>query len=115
MFKKGEPREQIVRAADDIHCSGMPRPRSMRTALWITIVRQSRLMSALPPKADMDRRDGNVRFVPKPAVSNRSKQLTISIISSPRGRIDVGNEMRDCLGRLEVATCGHCAASTIRG
>jgi len=29
-------------------------------------------MSALPPKADADRRDGNIRFVPEPAVSRCS-------------------------------------------
>jgi hypothetical protein len=30
-------------------------------------------MSALPPKTDIAERDGNVRFVPKAAVSRRSK------------------------------------------
>jgi len=39
-------------------------------------------MSALPPKADMVHRDRDVRFVPKAAVSNRSKQRTYSITSS---------------------------------
>jgi hypothetical protein len=33
--------------------------------------------SALPPKADIDRRDGYVRFVPEAAVSNRSKTVAL--------------------------------------
>jgi hypothetical protein len=32
-------------------------------------------MSALPPKADIDERNGDVRFVPKADVSNRSKSI----------------------------------------
>jgi hypothetical protein len=41
-------------------------------------------MSALPPKADMDQRDGNVRLVPTAAVSSRSKVIPYSITSSAR-------------------------------
>src|SRR5262245_17289369 len=47
-------------------------------------------MSALPPKADIERSDGDVRFVPTAAVSNRSKQLSYSISSSARSRNDSG-------------------------
>jgi hypothetical protein len=39
-------------------------------------------MSALPPKADMAQDGGNVRFVPKADVSDRSKAARYSITSS---------------------------------
>ena len=37
--------------------------------------------SALPPKADIDRRDGYVRFVPKADLTHRSKQHCNSVTS----------------------------------
>ena len=43
-----------------------------------------RLMSALPPKADITAAQTNVRFVPKADVSNRSKAARYSITSSAR-------------------------------
>src|SRR5262245_27735083 len=48
-------------------------------------------MSALPPKADIERHDWHVRFVPKAAVSNRSKAGPYSITSSAATSRSSGN------------------------
>jgi hypothetical protein len=43
-------------------------------------------MSALPPKADIVGRNGDVRFVPQADIMNRSKKV---VIQSPRSRAQV--------------------------
>src|SRR5262249_16873540 len=40
--------------------------------------------SALPPKADIDRRDRHVRFVPKPDLSTAAKNSSFDNVIKPR-------------------------------
>src|SRR5262249_22546710 len=54
----------------------------------IAIVRRSRLMSALPPKADIERHDWHVRFVPK---ADLRTAAICSPIRSPRRRARVND------------------------
>jgi len=49
-------------------------------------------MSAIPPKADIAKRDCHVRFVPEADVSSRSKATVYSITSSARSKVDVGTD-----------------------
>src|SRR6516162_661311 len=47
-------------------------------------------MSAIPPKADIAKRDCHVRFVPEADVSSRSKATVYSITLSARSKKDSG-------------------------
>jgi hypothetical protein len=61
-----------------------------------------RPMSVLPPKADIDHDGGNVRFVPRADVSNRSKKCLYSITSSARANTLGGTSKAECFGSLDV-------------
>ena len=62
--------------------------------LWVkSKLQRVRLMSALPPKADIDGNDGNVRFVPKADILRCGKQDAYSITSSARAS-NVGGTWR---------------------
>lgn len=61
-------------------------------------------MSALPPKADIDHDGGNVRFVPKADVSNRSKKCLYSITSSARANTLGGTSKASALEVLMLST-----------
>jgi hypothetical protein len=49
-------------------------------------LRNVRLMSALPPKADIETRSQNVRYVPKADIPRCSKERRYSITSAARSK-----------------------------
>jgi hypothetical protein len=59
----------------------LPRPGPIQLALGQKRQAVTWTLSALPPKADMDRRDGNVRFVPIASECAVAKKHRYSITS----------------------------------
>jgi hypothetical protein len=58
--------------------------------------------SALPQKAEIDRRDFNVRLVPNNRLMRRSKRHLYSITSSVRASSIGERSTRECLRSLEI-------------
>jgi hypothetical protein len=59
-------------------------------------------MSALPPKADIDERDWDIRFVPKADILRCGKKSTYSLNSSARPMTVPGMVRPSGLGGLEI-------------
>jgi hypothetical protein len=47
-----------------------------------------RLMSALPPKADIAERNWDVRFVPKGDITNLARKLLVRVSCNQRNRVE---------------------------
>ena len=63
-------------------------------------------MSALPPKADINRKGSNVRFVPEADIAAHS------IISSASARIDVGNTIPKLFAVFRLITSSNFVGSS---
>jgi hypothetical protein len=80
--------------------------KQARCPLWVINRHHAvlRAMSALPPTADINRRNRNVRYVPEAAVSNCSRAAPHSITSSARASTDVGTSRASAFAVLRLIT-----------
>src|SRR5215472_9066871 len=67
----------------------------------------ARPMSALPPKADIDLVDGDVRYVPKADITRRNKNIAYSISASARVSTDCGMVIPSALAVLRLITSSY--------
>jgi hypothetical protein len=70
---------------------------------------QVRIMSALPPKADIGTQSWNVRFVPKAYIPRCCKERRYSITSSARASKDWGTDKPSALAVFRLIASSSCS------